>query len=253
MWLDNASRDAVNMFWERCGAVEDFPRQLDRSIALALPVCLIKLPRLRLRAVEIWLARRGVNFQFNCRDRALRGCLVARGGEGVMFIDGADPEDEQRFTLAHETAHFIIDYWAPREKAIKKFGPAIAEVFDGSRQPTVTERVHAALTGIAIGVYADLMERDEARADFNPSAWEIEDRADRIALALLAPPEDVLALADTSHAQFAERHSAITSLLRRHFGLPEAMAATYGRSLLDAAGRGPSWVETLRLNRRRER
>jgi len=247
MWLDNASQDAVNIFWERCGAVEDFPRRLDRSIALALPVWVVKLPRLRLSAVESWLARRGVNFQFNCRDRALRGCLVARDGEGAMFVDGGDPEDEQRFTLAHELAHFIIDYWAPREKALEKFGPAIAEVFDGSRRPTMTERVHAALTGTAIGVYTNLMERDEARADFNPSAWMIEDRADRIALALLAPPEDVLALADTTPAQFADRHSAITSLLRRHFGLPEAIAATYGRSLLDAAGRGPSWVETLRL------
>src|SRR6266545_1845859 len=234
MWLDNASRDAVNMFWERCGAVEDFPRRLDRPIALALPIWVVKLPRLRLSAVESWLARRGVNFQFNCRDRALRGCLVAHGGEGAMFVDGADPEDEQRFTLAHESAHFIIDYWAPREKAIEKFGPAIAEVFDGSRRPTVTERVHAALTGTAIGVYTNLMERDDARAD-------------RIALALLAPPEDVLALADTTPPQFAERHSAITSLLRRHFGLPDAIATTYGRSLLAAAGRGPSWVETLRL------
>jgi hypothetical protein len=247
MWLDNASRDAVNMFWERCGVAEDFPRRLDRSIALALPVWVVKLPRLSLSAVEIWLARRGVNFRFNCRDRALRGCLVARDGEGAIFVDGTDPEDEQRFTLAHESAHFIIDYWAPREKAIEKFGLAITEVFDGSRRPTVTERVHAALTGTAIGVYTNLMEHDDARADFNPSAWEIEDRADRIALALLAPPDDVLALADTTPAQFAERHSAITSLLRRHFGLPEAIAATYGRSLLDAAGRGPSWVETLRL------
>lgn len=253
MWLDNASRDAVNMFWDRCGAVEDFPRRLDRSIALALPVWVVKLPRLRLSAIEGWLAHRGVNFQFNCRDRALRGCLVACDGEGAMFVDGADPEDEQRFTVAHETAHFIIDYWAPREKAIEKFGQAIAEVFDGSRRPTVTERVHAALTGTAIGVYTNLMERDEARADFNPSAWEIEDRADRIALALLAPPEEVLAMADTTPAQFAERHSAITFLLRRHFGLPEAIAVTYGRSLLDAAGRGPSWVETLRLNQYRER
>lgn len=176
----------------------------------------------------------------------MRGCLVAFRGDGFIFVDGSDPEDEQRFTLAHELAHFLTDYRLAREKAIKKFGPDITEVFDGLRQPTVTERVHALLAGTHIGVYTNLMERNEASGDFNSSVWQIEDRADRIALALLAPPEEVLTMAAAA-SQFAERHSAITALLRRHFGLPESIAAAYGRSLLVSIGRGPSWVETLRL------
>ena len=247
MWLDNAGQEIVNDFWRRSGEVEEFPRRLERSIMLAAPVCLVKLPRLKLAAVENWLARRGVSFQFNCQNRAVRGCLVAFGGEGVIFVDGSDPEDEQRFTLAHELAHFLTDYWLAREKAIKKFGSAITEVFDGLRRPTVTERVHALLAGTHIGVYTKLMERDEASSDFNSAVREIEDRADRIALALLAPPEEVLALASTAASQFTDRLSIITTLLRRHFGLSESIAAAYGHSLLTAIGRGPSWVETLRL------
>lgn len=247
MWLDNASQEVVREFWQRGGEVEAFPRRLERAIALALPVCVVKLPHLKLSVIENWLARRGAGWQFNCPSRAVRGCLIACGGEGVIFIDGADPEDEQRFTLAHELAHFLSDYWLARESALAKFGAAIAAVFDGLRRPSVTERVHAVLAGTALGVYTNLMERDETDSGFNSALGQIEDRADRIALALLAPLEEVLALADTSAPQFAARHVAITTLLRQHFGLPASIAAAYGRALLDASGCGPSWVETLRL------
>lgn len=244
MWLDNAGREAVNQFWQRCGEVEQFPRSLERSVPLALPVAIVKLPQLMLQDIESWLGRRSTPYSFKCRSRAVRGCLIAFGGQGFIFVDGADPDDERRFTVAHEAGHFIVDYWLLREAAIEKFGGHIAEVFDGLRRPGVTERVHALLAGTELGVYTKLMERGGGGA---AEVWEVEDRADRVALALLAPPDEVLSSADTSAANFAERQAEMTHMLRERFGLPAAVTAAYATSLLVSIDRGPSWVESLRL------
>lgn len=242
MWLDTASENAVDLFWQLCGELEPFPRSLERSTALALPVTLVKLPKLKLRGVESWLQRRRVSFQFDCQSRAVRGCLIAFGGEGLVFVDGADPDDQRRFTVAHEIAHFIMDYWLPRNKAVKKLGDEITEVLDGIRVPTVSERLHALLVNAPIGIYTDLMERRNARSE----VWKVENRADKIALALLAPPEAVLAKTDISAARFHQRQVAITTVLCEHFGLPTTIGGSYGRSLLIASDKGPSWLETIR-------
>lgn len=248
-WLDSAAQDAVNLFWQRCGEVEPFPRNLERPVALALPVAVVKLPRLRLRDVEAWLRRRGRPFQFSEHSRPLRGCLLAFGGQGLIFVDGADPDDERRFTLAHEVAHFMVDYWQPREKARQRFGEAITEALDGHRPLSVGERIHALLTGISIGVYTDLMERNEASGGMNLHVWQIENRADQVALALLAPPEAVLAEADMSAWRFEDRQRAMTALLCGRFGLPLAAAQSYSARLLSALGKGRSWLESMGLRR----
>ena len=95
MWLDGASQEVVERFWRQGGGDEYYPRDIERAVPLALPVALIKLPSLELRGVENWLAKRGRAFRFNCRSRSVRGCLLAYGGLGFIFVDGADPEDER--------------------------------------------------------------------------------------------------------------------------------------------------------------
>ncbi len=247
MWLDNASQEAINQFWRQCGEAEAFPRNLERSVSLALPLILVKLPHLRLHGIESWFERRGASFRFNCRSRAVRGCLVAYGGQGLIFVDGTDPDDERRFTIAHEVGHFIVDYLLVRKTALSKFGEKIIEVFDGLRLPSVSERVHALLAGTSLGVYTDLMERDETSALARSDVWDVEDRADRVALALLAPPEIVMAETDTSATSYEQRETTMARVLSENFGLPESIAIAYARALLESAGRGPSWVETLRL------
>lgn len=245
MWIDSTGQDAVDLFWRLCGETEEFPRSLERPLALALPVALIKLPRLRLQDIESWMRRRGVVFAFGCRSRAARGCLIAQAGKGLLFVDGADPEDEQRFTVAHEIAHFLLDYWLPRAKVIEKFGPVVADVVDGLRPPTLTERVQAVLGSIHIGPYQSLMERGDSSE--RATVWDAENRADRLALALLAPPEAVLPLLDLTAGHYVRRLEAAKDALREHFGLPGQVAVAYGHALLAAAGKGPSWVESLGL------
>ena len=109
MWLTSSEQEAVDLFWKLCGEKEPFPRNLERPLALALPVALIKLPQLKLKDIENWIKKHGLTFTFECDYRFVRGCLIAHAGQGILFIDGTDPIDEQRFTLAHEIAHFLID------------------------------------------------------------------------------------------------------------------------------------------------
>ncbi len=244
MWLSGPGQDAVDIFWSLCGETEGFPRSLERPLALALPVALVKMPRLCLQDIEHWVNQREVPFTFSCRNREVRGCLIAQSGHGLLFVDGTDPEDEQRLTMAHEISHFLLDYWLPRERAMGKLGPQISDVLDGLRPATVTERVHAVLGSISIGPYTSLMERGDGQ---NAIVWDIENRADQVALALLAPPESVLPLLDLSQSGYAQRLRAATNVLRGTFGLPSAVATTYGHTLLVSVGRGPSWAESLDL------
>jgi hypothetical protein len=235
----------VDEFWRRCGEAEPFPRNLERPLALALPVALVKLPRLRLRDIELWLQRRDVRFQFGCESRLVRGCLVAYRGQGMIFVDGTDPDDERRFTLAHEIGHFLMDYWSPRQAAIKKYGAEIADIVDGVRPPTISERVSALLASVRFKVYADLMERDKRLDDVSGDLWQVEGRADRIALALLAPPDEVLAKVDLSAGPYSRRQDELMHFLQGEWGLPIATAKSYSHNLLAAIGKGRSWLETI--------
>lgn len=245
MWLDNTSQDAIDVFWRMSGVIESFPRDLESAVLLALPIAIIKLPRLRVTLVEEWLSVRGAPHQFGCSERSMRGCLVAFAGKGLIFLDGTDPQDERRFTLAHEIAHFLVDYWVPRQKAFAVFGAGISEVLDGTRPPTPDERINAVLVSVAIGVHTNLMERHGDGVGMAADLGKIENKADRIALGLLAPPRSVLSGSDISAPKFEDRRRSIADALTTRFGLPVAVATAYSRSLLTAIGKGPTWAETI--------
>src|SRR3989344_4398370 len=120
-------------FWSAVGGKQSYPRSLENSVGWALPLAIIKLPHLGVRAVEDWLHRRGMTGFCELADHQLRACLIARFGYGIVLIDATDPEDEQRFSLAHELAHFILDYLKPRQTALAALGGDVLDVLDGIR------------------------------------------------------------------------------------------------------------------------
>jgi hypothetical protein len=250
-WL----RNVVDRFWIAAGELEPFPRKLEGPVAWALPLAIFKVPRLCVQDVERRLSDFGVQFRIANQDRVLHGCLVAFGGKGIVFLDGSDPDDELRFSLAHEIGHFLVDYVWPRDRAIKRLGPAIAEVLDGRRLPTVAERIDAVLGDAPIGVHTHLMDRLPSGQIGCGHIAGAEHRADRLALELLAPEADVrAALLPLAGAPEEDRAGQLERLLKERFGLPRNVAREYARFLIGVGQRPPTVRDWLGIDRgQRER
>ena len=122
-------------FWKAVGEPEAYPRSLERSICRAFAVFIVKVPNLDVQAVNEHLKQRRLPWEMDVAPRRLRACLLARAGMGWVFLDGADPPDQMRFSLAHEMAHFLLDHLAPRRLALATLGNSILDVLDGRRQP----------------------------------------------------------------------------------------------------------------------
>jgi hypothetical protein len=230
--------ELVRTFWADAGAVESFPRELRRAVARALPVSLVLLPRLRLEDVRAWLRHNGIPCFCDERDRPLRACLAAYRGHGLIFLDGTDGKDEQRFSLAHEVAHFLRHYWHPRRRACRSLGEQVAEVLDGDRPPTERERLHALLRDVPLGFHLHLMRRGPRREVLSAVVALAEAEADQIAYELLAPAADVFTR--TGAVQGDAGGARLLEVLQTVFGLPPERAADYGRLLLPAG-----WVDPL--------
>jgi len=234
-------------FWAAADEPELFPRNLRRSIAHALPRTLVLLPQLRWASVDTWLRNQHILCGMSLRDRALRACLVARYGHGCVFLDGTDPDDEQRFSLAHELAHFLRDYWHPRRVASERLGPEVLAVFDEGRPARYAERVHALLGRAPLGFDVHLMERTVAGHFASAAIDTAEHDADRLAFELLAPSATVLQTADRYPPR--QRRGLVEHQLTSVYGLPAAPATHYAALLIPPSPQTDSLVHRLRLVR----
>ncbi|MGB8344363.1 MAG: ImmA/IrrE family metallo-endopeptidase [Ktedonobacteraceae bacterium] len=237
MSSDILIEQACGDFWELAGGTPTYPRAMRDAITLASPLELCPLEGLRVRHVLAWARRINIACRIGRQGRRLHGCLVAWRGKGVIFYDTGDADDEQRFTLAHELAHYLLDYAAPRERAVTILGSSILAVLDGERPPTVDERLHAALSSVHLGVMSHLMERPDQGLPTS-AILDVEDRADRLALELLAPAQSLHELLDQPAAPrgFQTRLAFLGDLLTTSRGLPADIAAAYARFLLAQRG-----------------
>jgi hypothetical protein len=198
---------------------------LEASILWALPLAVVKIPRLRVQVVRDWLEQGGFAPIIPVAERELRACVVASRGRGVVFLDGSDPLDEQRLSLAHELAHFLLDYLLPRDRAIKTFGDSIVPVLDGDRPATPAERLSAVLRGVHIGGYARLWHRGPRGLAEDADVIAREDAADALALEILAPRRDVMSRVRTRDHN--PNSDALARILQVEFGLPMPTARAY--------------------------
>lgn len=237
-------------FWQLAGWEEPFPRNLVGAASLALPVIVQQISDLSVGKAQDWLRRRGVPEIINGRDRRLRGCLVAYAGHGIVLIDSADPDDERHFTLAHELAHFLLDCWEHRLHVINIMGEGIIPALDGLRPFTPFERMDATLSSLSLGYYVDIFERTPKIAYTSQATMRAEERANRLALELLAPAREasniVSGILGTSKKSYGKAHKECKARLCQRYGLPVEQADTYATLLLKSSGRSPSirdWFE----------
>lgn len=195
-------------------ALDKFPRDVERAALLSFPVSVLVTDGLTTAVVEDRLGRAIGRAGRGTRPRRLRGCLVALGGHGFVFLD-ADGAAAVRLALAHEMAHFIGHYLARRELAVARLGAGIVDVLDGRRLPTADERLGGVIEHCPLGVFSDVMERDRGQP-VSAMAERMECEADEAAFLALAPPALVLARARRAGA--ADAHG-IAELLANEFGL----------------------------------
>jgi hypothetical protein len=238
-------KKVVEFFWRQAGQDEPFPRSLEGAATWGLPVAVVKLPRLWIADIQRELHRYGITWAAPTGPTCLRGFMLAFGGKGFLFINGSDPPDEQRYSLAHEIAHFLVDYYLPRLQAIEQLGAEIISVLDGEREPTLRERVHAALSAATIGTYEHIARREQLSTPVR------EDAADAVAVELLAPSSAiwprVRSWVGKTSMETARRR--LRELLGHEFGLPTFAAVGVADFLVARWRTRPPFSEWLGIKK----
>jgi hypothetical protein len=247
--LETRLRRTAEKFWGAAAHIQcRFPRDIESAIAWSLPLFIVRVPNLWVHDVESYLRQRQSPAVIGAADRRLHGCIIAMRGKGFIAVDGTDSPNEIRFTIAHEVAHFLLDYQEVRLRAVEKLGSGIEEVLDGQRPPRPEERVDGLLANSPIGLYTHFMHRDDAGVA-GSAILEVESRADRLAFELVAPEGQVWrglprAVADRT---YGKRVEALRRRLTRHFGLSRAAAQRYAVILCRSRFGGASVREWLGL------
>jgi hypothetical protein len=231
-------------FWAGTDLGDKFPRNIEQALALKLPVTVVKLSVVTVRTIGHWLRQHHRCPAFPSYRRDLMGCLYADGGQGFIFVCGADEPEEQRFTIAHDAAHFLADYWLPRLRVLTALGSSAAEVLDGRRKPQPKERAAAILEGVRLGPHWHLLPRRCVNPEEDARIGLVEDRADDLGLELVAPRQRVRHVLNGIAGRRHFDAAAICNALGSIFGLPSNVFAEI--VAVERRPRFPSFLEDAR-------
>lgn len=235
-------------FWKAAGGRASAPYDIYGAVNLALPVDIVSLSNLSVKNIEKWLAQRKIVINIGLEDRFLHGFILVSRGNGFIFVNGTDPEEERRYTVAHEISHFLLDYRLPRENAVKKLGPGILDVIDGRRDATILERIDGALYAVLAKPYTHLLEKLGDGSYENWDVQQAENDADDLAIELLAPRSEVTksfypiktrlsfnSVKDQCYHEFRDKY-LIPKYIAEIYSTRIAYEVTGGPSLLDQFG-----------------
>ncbi len=234
---DYLIENTAQRLWEQIGIAPSYPCAIEQYFIRALPLAIRPFPDLDIERVRAWTRKSGQAFSYHGKNRALCGCLLPGKPVSTIFIDANDSLEEQRMTIAHEGAHFLLDYKMPYDEALEVLGPSIQDVLDGKREPTLRERLSGVLGQVRVHPVPHLMERPQKGVPVS-AILDAEDRADLLALELLAPAER---LANKMHSPsapvgFRLRLAYLQQCLQSEYGLPSSIAAFYAEYLLQQWG-----------------
>lgn len=232
--LETRVHRTAEKFWKPASDIQSrFPRDIESAIAWSLPLFVVRLPRLWIHDVERYLRERQLPVVIGpAADRRLHGCVLAIRGKGLIIVDGTDKPPQVRFTIAHEAAHFMLDYQEPRLRAVERLGANIQSVLDGERALEPEERIDGLLANAPVGLYAHFMHRDGAGFG-SERILEAESQADQLAFELIAPETEVWRVLPKGFVKrgYEQRLTTVRRLLVRRFGLPTEVAPQYATSL----------------------
>jgi hypothetical protein len=234
-------------FWKRTGQKVEPPYDIAGAISLLLPIDIVSLSDLTLGKINRWLSDNGIQIPIDVNDRYLHGFVLIGRGTGFMFVNGTDGEDERRFTIAHEASHFIMDYKIPREKAIQKMGTSIQDVLDGTREATMEEQVDGLINGISVRSFIHLLEKEGDGSFESVEIFDVENKADMLAIELLAPHLEVIkaTLNGQQKMSFSLFDQYCLDILVSKYKLPIPIAKQYSKRLAYSVTGGPSIITKL--------
>jgi hypothetical protein len=215
--------ELAGRFWDRVGTPPPFPRDLREVLRWVPSVHVVEVPDLTLARAAEHFARHAIPVPPPESDRTLAGCFCGYRGVSVILVDSKLERPERLFTLAHEVAHYLRDYDAPRRRVATRLGPRALDVLDGLRPATPDERLAGVLRGVPVGSHVHFLDRDRWGRAPTAAAREAEAAADRLAFELLAPFAAVSAGA---------ARAGLIDRLTAEFGLPPAEAAKYAAVLV---------------------
>lgn len=237
-------------FWQDAGG---FGSDFEEAVALNLPLGIKKISHLTLQSVCKWLVEEGIALEGldSLPERDLRACLVTYGEpRNYVFLDETDSAADQLFSLAHEVAHFLLDYQQPRERAEQHLGKEILQVLDGKKELSLEQRLSGWLNDVKLKPHRHFMERSSQGDILSSEILQIESRADKLALELLAPEEkavDIVRTAIVGKDKYRLRTNAAQIALMSQFYLAKNIAKPYAERLVAAVGghqKVSEWLES---------